>query len=73
MTKLLDKAIERIRHLPDARQDEAAEILLSMATQDPDAVRLSSKQESEVRRRLKAPPTYATDEQVSEVFRKLAE
>ena len=73
MTIVLEQAIERIRRLPDARQDEAAEILLSMATQDPDAVQLSVEQEAEVRRRLNTPATYATDEQVAEAFRKLAE
>jgi hypothetical protein len=32
MTKLLDEAIAKIRHLPDADQDEAAEILLTLAS-----------------------------------------
>ena len=31
MTKMLDEAIEKIRDLPDATQDEAAEILLALA------------------------------------------
>lgn len=30
MTKLLEQAIEKIRQLPDAEQDEAAEMLLSV-------------------------------------------
>ena len=32
MTKLLDEAIERVRRLPETVQDEAAEILLSLAS-----------------------------------------
>ncbi|HEY7244728.1 MAG TPA: hypothetical protein VH678_12705 [Xanthobacteraceae bacterium] len=32
MTKLLDEAIAEIRRLPDADQDEAAEILLTLAS-----------------------------------------
>ncbi|HWB48879.1 MAG TPA: hypothetical protein VG651_07190 [Stellaceae bacterium] len=32
MTKLLDKAIAQIRRLPDADQDDAAEILLTLAS-----------------------------------------
>jgi hypothetical protein len=32
MTKLLEEAIERVRQLPDADQDEAAEILLTLAS-----------------------------------------
>jgi hypothetical protein len=30
MTKLLEQAIEKVRQLPDAEQDEAAEMLLSV-------------------------------------------
>ena len=32
MTKLFDKAIAKVRRLPDADQDEAAEILLTLAS-----------------------------------------
>ncbi len=35
MTKLFDKAIEQARRLPDACQDEAAGILLSLAARRP--------------------------------------
>jgi hypothetical protein len=31
MTKLLDEAIERVRELPDAVQDDAAQMLFSLA------------------------------------------
>tara|TARA_R110000772_G_scaffold191168_3_gene302101 strand:- start:3609 stop:3827 length:219 start_codon:yes stop_codon:yes gene_type:complete len=72
MTKLFDKAIEQARHLPDARQDEAAEILLSLAAQEADdALRLSPEQVEEVNRRQVA-PIYATDAEVSAFFTRFA-
>ena len=72
MTKLFDKAIEQARRLPDARQDEAAEILLSLAAQEAeDAVRLSTAQIEEVNRR-QAAPVYATDAEVSAFFTRFA-
>jgi len=40
MTKLLEEAIERVRQLPEAIQDEAAEILLSVASKCAEPVRL---------------------------------
>lgn len=39
MTRLLEKAIKRARELPEADQDEAAEILLSLASKRAQAVR----------------------------------
>ncbi len=71
VTKLLEKAIETVRRLPEARQDEAAEILLSMAAQDPDALQITEAQRRELARRLGDPePRYATDEEVAEFYRK---
>jgi plasmid stabilization system protein ParE len=40
MTKLLEEAIERVRQLPEAVQDEAAEILLSLASKRAEPVHL---------------------------------
>ena len=40
MTKRLEEAIERIRELPDADQDEAAEMLLSVAARNTEPIRL---------------------------------
>ena len=56
MTKLLEKAIAEIRKLPDDRQDEAAEVLLSIASQDPDDYRLSPEQLADLQRGFQAPP-----------------
>ena len=41
MTKLLDKAIARMRHWPKARQDDAAEMLLAMEEQGAEPYKLS--------------------------------
>ena len=40
MTKLLEQAIARARELPDADQDEAAEVLLSLVSKFREPVRL---------------------------------
>lgn len=49
MTKLLDNAIERIRELPDAEQDEAAEILLALAAKPAQPVHLDDETRAAVR------------------------
>ncbi len=71
MTKLLEKAIQRIRTMSPQRQDEAAEVLLGFAEQNPDSVQLSKEQQREVARRLRDPAVYATDEQVTALFQKM--
>jgi predicted transcriptional regulator len=40
MTKLLETAIAKLRELPEADQDEAAELLLSLAAKSTEPVRL---------------------------------
>ncbi|MGF1609294.1 MAG: hypothetical protein ACFCUQ_07855 [Kiloniellales bacterium] len=72
MTKLLDDVIERIRRLPSDRQDEAAEVLLSLLEQDPDSVRLSPAQAEEVTRRLGEPSDYASHAEVGAYFKQKA-
>ena len=54
-TKRLDDAITRIRELPPQRQDEAAELLMSLVEQDADSVHLTAEQAAEVHRRLSTP------------------
>ena len=41
MTKSLEDAIEKIRELPEADQDEAAEMLLSVAARSATPIRLN--------------------------------
>jgi hypothetical protein len=71
MTKLLEKAIAEIRKLSDDRQDEAAEVLLSIASQDPDDYRLSPEQLADLQERLSGPPDHATEAEVAAAFRRL--
>jgi len=40
MTKRLERAIEKIRELPDADQDEVAEMLISVAARNAEPIRL---------------------------------
>ena len=43
MTKLLEEAIEKVRQLPEADQDEAAEMLLSVASKKNEPVQLDDE------------------------------
>ncbi len=49
MTKLLDDAINRVRELPEADQDEAAEILLALASKRAEPVHLADETRAAVR------------------------
>lgn len=71
MTKLLEKAITEVRKLPAARQDEAAEMLLAIASQDGDDRRLSDDQIADLERRLGEPIDIASDAEVEAVLRRL--
>ncbi len=74
MTVLLEKAIARLRKLPSDRQDEAAELLMSMVEQDPAAIQLSASQIAEIEGRLgDASPSYASHAEVRSFFQKPAE
>lgn len=68
MTKLLEQAIAEIRKLPEKRQDEAAEVLLGMAVQDPGSLQLTKRQIAEVKRRLQDP----NDRRMTDAEAKLA-
>ncbi|MBT3557279.1 MAG: hypothetical protein HOC63_12220 [Rhodospirillales bacterium] len=68
MTKLLEQAIEKARLLPVERQDEAAQVLLSIVEQsEPDAPQLNDEQIAEVKRRRES-RNYATEEEVAAFF-----
>jgi hypothetical protein len=73
MTTLLEKAIAKLRELPDERQDEAAQFVLRMVETDPDAVQLNSAQIAEIERRLAdTSPQYASHAEVLSFFKRLA-
>lgn len=72
MTELLEQAIDEVRKLPQARRDEAAEVLLGLVAQDPGSVRLSETQLKNLQRRLDGvSDTRASDDDVAETYRRL--
>ena len=73
MTDLLEKAIAKLRKLPSERQDEAAELLMSIVEPGSDAIQLGDEQVAEVKRRLGDPTPYVTNAEVSAFFHKPTE
>ena len=59
MTKLLQVAIEKLKELPEERQDELAQALIEVAQSDLHPYRLTDEQVAEVQRRrnVKNPKT----------------
>ena len=55
MTKLLQNAFDAANALPDDRQDEIGEIILSAIEQERSTLRLSRDQIAEVERRRQGP------------------
>ena len=49
MTKLLEEAIRRVRALPEADQDEAAELLLSVASKKGEPIKLDDETRAAIR------------------------
>ncbi len=71
MSRILDRAYKKARTLPNDRQDEVGEILLSIVEQDTSKVRLSAEQQDEVRRRLADPGAVVPEHEIKTFFRKL--
>jgi hypothetical protein len=71
MNRQLEEVLEQVRALPDERQQEVAEVLLAFLDQHPDLY-LSLEQIAEIKRRAADDGPYATDEEVGEVFARLA-
>ena len=71
MTKILDRAYQKAKALPDDRQDEVGEILLNLVEQDESGLRLSSDQQADVRRRLANPEPLVPEQEMKAFFRKL--
>jgi len=70
MTKLLEKAISRIRELPEDRQDELAEMLLDCADQP--KVILTPEQIAEVELAIQEADAgkFATDEEMAALWKR---
>jgi predicted transcriptional regulator len=72
MTKLLEDAIAKVRELPDAEQDEAAEMLLSVISKREGPVELDEetlaaiREGSEQARRGE----FVSDEEMAEFFKR---
>ena len=49
MTKMLEEAIEKVRELPEADQDEAAAMLLSVASKNAELVELDDETRTAIR------------------------
>jgi hypothetical protein len=73
MTKLLERAISKVRQLPDDRQDELAEMLIEIASKETSALRLSAAQLADLDERLAGAPDYATDEETADVIARLTQ
>lgn len=74
MTKLLEKALEAVRHLSPEGQDEVARAMLSMAgdesePEDIDPAHLADVLESLAQAKRRE---FATDEEVEAAFRRFA-
>lgn len=70
MTKLLEQAIERVRALPDADQDDAAELLLILAERAVAPERLDAATRDAVREGLEQARRgeFATEEELAALF-----
>ena len=73
MTKLMEKAIRRVKQLSNSRQDEFGQMILDVVEQQDAGAQLTPSQQEEVRRRMTdLNPVIASDAQVEALFRKFA-
>lgn len=71
--KNLEQLMERMRHWPERRQEDAAEVLLEMERQDTSGYRLTDDQAREVARIQRdvrdGKARFATDEEMAELWK----
>lgn len=72
MTKMLEEAIKKVRELPEADQDEAAEMLLSVASKSEGPVPLDDETRSAVRegREQARRGQFVSDEDMAAFFKR---
>jgi len=72
MTKLLEEAIKKVRELPEADQDEAAEILLSVASKRGEPVHLDDETRAAIRegRDQARRGEFVSDEEMAAFFKR---
>lgn len=70
MTELFERAIDRVRSLPNDLQDEVARMVLSLAGDGVDVVPLTPEEDAAVRRSMEAAARgeFATDDQLRAVW-----
>lgn len=70
MTKLLEKAVERVRALPSEQQDELARVLLHLVDTQEEPVPLSAEERAAIAesKGAAARGDFATDEEVRAVW-----
>ena len=71
--KILEEVMERVRHWPRERQEDAAAVLLEMEWQDKSGYRLTDAQAQEVariqRQIREGNGAFATDEQMAALWK----
>jgi len=72
MTKLLEKAISRLKQLPEERQDALADILLQLADDEPYVSLLTPEQQAEVQLAIQEADEgkFATDEEMAALWKR---
>ncbi len=70
MTQLLETAIAKMRGLPDAMQDEAAEVLFAIASRIAEPIRLDAETRAAVREGLAQAKRgdFATEDEMAALF-----
>ena len=71
MNKRLDKALQRIKALPNEQQDEIAELLLDVLDPEGADIHLTPEQIAEIKCGLADSDPYASDAEVRAVFQRL--
>ncbi len=71
MTKLLEEAIEKIREMPEAEQDLAAEVLLNIAAKRNEPEKLDAQTRAAILEGLAQAERgeFVSDEEMAEFFR----
>jgi hypothetical protein len=72
MTKLLEDAIKKVRELPESEQNEAAEMLLAVASRRGQPVRLDKETRSAIREGQEQARRgdFVSDEDMTSFFRR---
>jgi toxin ParE1/3/4 len=71
MNQQLEEVLEEVRALPDARQQEAAQVLLAFLDQQNPNLYLAPEEAADVERYVAENGPYASDEEVRTVFARL--